>query len=113
MQKQHSIPTHPVHLVHNSYIQTIELLQESVKTLQKQTEELKRQLENEKHDAALLLGALKEQLRYEDNSDTVAHSLPQEKNLPSRRIERNEGKAREIRDLFSSDAPFDKNQIYI
>ena len=39
-------------------------------------------LENEKHDAAPLLGVLKEQLRYKENSDTVAHSLPQEKIYP-------------------------------
>ncbi|XP_021238285.1 uncharacterized protein LOC110390976 [Numida meleagris] len=62
--------------------QTIESLQELVKTLQKQTEELKRQLENEKHDAALLLEALKEQLRCKDNCDIVVHSLPQEKIYP-------------------------------
>ncbi|XP_052553477.1 uncharacterized protein LOC128087677 [Tympanuchus pallidicinctus] len=91
--------------------QTIESLQELVKTLQKQTEELKRQLENEKHDAALLLEALKEQLRYKDNS------LPQEKIYPleglkemKARLDKLEASPAQMRPLIKTEYTFDNSE---
>ncbi|XP_052520677.1 uncharacterized protein LOC128071716 [Tympanuchus pallidicinctus] len=97
--------------------QTIESLQELVKTLQKQTEELKRQLENEKHDSALLLEALKEQLRYKDNSDIIAHSLPQEKIYPleglkemKARLDKLEASPAQMRPLIKTEYTFDNSE---
>ncbi|XP_052546075.1 uncharacterized protein LOC128084228 [Tympanuchus pallidicinctus] len=97
--------------------QTIESLQELVKTLQKQTEELKGQLENEKHDAALLLEALKEQLRYKDNSDIIAHSLPQEKIYPleglkemKARLDKLEASPAQMRPLIKTEYTFDNSE---
>lgn len=88
-----------------------------VKTLQKQTEELKRQLENEKHDTALLLEALKEQTRYKDHSDIVAPSLPQEKIYPleglkemKARLDKLEVSPAQMRPLIKTDYTFDGSE---
>jgi len=88
-----------------------------VKTLQKQTEELKRQLENEKHDTALLLEALKEQTRYKDHSDIVAPSLPQEKIYPleglkemKARLDKLEASPAQMRPLIKTEYTFDNSE---
>ncbi|XP_072184206.1 uncharacterized protein [Excalfactoria chinensis] len=109
---------------HSAETQTIQALQESVKvmqelvkSLQKQTEELKMQLENEKHDAALLLEALKEQLGCKDNSDTIAHSLPQEKVYPfeglkemKERLDKLGASPAQMRPLIKTEYTFDNSE---